>query len=206
MNLIMNQYQFLRKFIFSLFIILVACDSNSTSIPDEEVHSISFENGQEQIYSISIDNETIGTNNVTITTGIQRTIDDVSYSFVIEYKETVEFSDSTGELNTYFKEYADGHIYFSWENGPIQYKFIPFPIKYGESLYGPFGILNTDSILITITNFHDTYINHNNHSFSNVFEAENSSGTIRVFINEDYFIIQKEDYRYGTTIQSLILE
>ena len=139
----MNQYQFLHKFIFSLFIILAACESNTTAIPDEEISSISFENGQAQVYSISIDNETIGTNNVTITTGIQRTIDDVSYSFVVEYKETVEFSDSSGELNTYFKEYADGHTYFSWENGPLQYKFIPFPINYGESLYGPFGILNT---------------------------------------------------------------
>ena len=204
MNLIMIRYQFLLKFIFSCLILLTGCESNTTAVPSNEINNISFgdvNKGKSQTFSIYIDNEEIGTCTSNITTGIL----DPPYISIIRYKETIQYNESNGEINTYFKEYADGYTFYEIGEGPSLNKYLPLPLKYGETLYGPFGVINPNMIRITIVDFHSTYTNKNNHTFSNVFEASNNSGTVRIFLNETYFIIQKEDLRYASTIQSLKL-
>ena len=198
----MIQYQFLPKFIFSCLIFLVACDSNTTSPPNNEIENISFLNGTTQVFSITIDNESVGTCTSNITTGIQ----DAPYSFVIEYKETIQYNESNGEINTYFKEYADGYTFYEIGEGPSLNKYLPLPLKFGETLYGPFGVINPNMIRITIVDFHETYTNSNNHIFTNVFEATNDNASVKVYLNETHFIIQKEDFRYASTVQSLRLD
>ena len=156
----------------------------------------------DHIYTIYVDNETVGTNNIKITTGVLKTFNEFQYSHVVEIKETVSLYGQTGEIRTYAKENSDGYVYLSEDDNHLK-KYIPFPLKTNASLYGPFCSITSQHIEVFIHEIHDSYINKNGHIFSNVIEARNKDDTIRIFINNDFFIIQKEDYRYLPTIQSL---
>ena len=70
---------------------------------------------------------------------------------------------------------------------------------------GPFSGISTSNVTLLIRDVHHTFTNHNGHVFNNVIEASNSDDTIRVFINNDHFIVQKEDLRYVPIIHSLTL-
>ena len=70
---------------------------------------------------------------------------------------------------------------------------------------GYFGIMTDDLITLTMINFHSSYTNKNGHSFTDVAEYSSDNDLIKLFVNANYFIIQKEDYRYAPTIQSLSL-
>ena len=202
----MTRYPLLYTLIFSLCLLLItACEKSGISIPDEEINSITLANST-QVYTIHVNNEKVATSNKVIETGYQITINGLSYSFCLQIEEGLTMDGQTSTNNTYIKEFADGYTYLSLDDGLTESSYIPFPLKYGETLYGPFEVFTTSNITVTIIDFHSSYENKNGATFTDVFEAENDSGTIRIFINEAHFLIQKEDYRYAPSIQSLYLE
>lgn len=205
MSLIMIQFRWQFLIIFSvLFLSLLACEKKESAISSKKINKIKIQAVANRVYSIYVNDETIGTNNVKITTGVLKTFNGTQYSFVTEVKETTTILNKIGEIATYTQEKTDGYVILS-ENDHHFKKYMPFPLTINETLFGPFSAVSSENINVTITNIHESYINKNGHLFYDVIEARNADETIRVFINNDFFIIQKEDYRYLPTIQSLRL-
>lgn len=202
----MIQFQSQFLIIFSIVLLGISGCSNKENVTS----SISIEQIQiqatlmDKIYSVYVNDETVGTNNITITTGILKTFDGIQYSHVIEVKETTSIYNKTGEVRTYAKEKSDGYIMLSENNDHLK-KYIPFPLAINTPLFGPFSAITSDNIEIKIVAIHKSYTNKNGHKFNDVIEARNLDHTIRIYLNNDHFIIQKEDYRYLPTIQSLKL-
>ena len=98
-----------------------------------------------------------------------------------------------------------GYFLLLDDQGLSDKAFIPFPIAYQTEMTGYFGIFSKELITVSMDNFHLSYTNKNGHKFSNVAELSSENEQVKIFVNETYFIIQTEDYRYAPTIESLKL-
>ena len=206
MSLIMIQFQWQFLIIFSvIFLSLSGCSNKEELTPSKSIDQIQIQATiTDKIYTIYVNDDTVGTNNIKITTGILKTFNNVQYSHVIEVRETNTIYNKTGEIRTYSKEKSDGYMMLSEDTNHLK-TYIPFPLTVNAPLFGPFSAITSQNIEVTISDIHENYINKNGHQFNDVIEARNSDETIRVFLNNDHFIIQKEDYRYLPTIHSLKL-
>ena len=197
--MIHSQYHFKLYFnsIFIIILFLIGC--TSSSVIDNEIEYILLSNTT-QTYTISSNNEQIGTNNITITA-----IDIINSTSTTLYEESITINDIEVDYSFRTKNLENGYFLYADDTGITTTVFIPFPIEYESSLTGRYGILSNENITVYMTNFHESYTNYNNETFTNVIELSDENENIKVYINEEYFIIQKEDYRYTTTIESLIL-
>ena len=205
MHLIMTQYPLRLLIIFSsiLCVFFIGCAKNNETTPSTaSIETMTLTTGTSN-YSIYVNNTEIGTSQLIITTGIYKTFNGTPHDHVIEIKETTTINNTTGIHKTYSKKLPDGYTFLSDENNDLNKKLIPFPLKINEKLLGPFSAITTKNIELFISTIHSSYTNKNGHTFNDVIEAKNNDDTIRAFINSDEFIIQKEDYRYLPTIQSL---
>ena len=205
MYLVMTQYPLRLPIIFSgiLCLLFIGCSKNNdTPTTNTGIETITL-NASTKNYTIYANNTEIGTSQLTISTGIYKVFNDIPHDHVIEIKETTTINSSTGTHKTYSKKLPDGYTFLSDNNNDLNNKLIPFPLNINEQLLGPFSAITTNNISLFITDIHSSYTNKNGHIFNDVIEAKNNDDTIRIFLNNDEFIIQKEDYRYLPTIQSL---
>jgi hypothetical protein len=204
MSIIMIQFQWPFLIIFSVvFLSLSGCAKKEATTPSKSIDQIQIQaTTTDKIYTIYVNDDPVGTTAIKIQTGNLQTFNDVQYSHVIEVKETTIIYNKSGEIQTYSKLKSDGYIMLSEDTNHLK-KYIPFPLSIGTPLFGPFSAITSHNIEVSVVNIHENYINKNGHVFNDVIEARNSDETIRVFLNNDDFIIQKEDYRYVPTVQSL---
>ena len=197
----MSQLQYLFSILFSL-LFLVGC-SQSADHFTESINTLTIEPG-EHTFQLFLNDENVGTNNMVIQDGIYISFGDNPADRTIKIEETVSFNSSSEVITTFVRDIdSDGYFYLSDDIPSLTTPYIEFPIAYNSELYGPFSAISTANYQLNVTMFHETYTNKLGVQFTNVMEAQGVNGLIKLFFNSDYFIIQKEDYRYQPTIQSL---
>ena len=135
-----------------------------------------------------------------------KSFQNIQYSQVIEIKETTSINNQSNTHEFYVKNKTDGYILLSENSNSLNKNDgIISTKKSNEKMNGPFSGISTINVTLLIRDVHHTFTNHNGHVFNNVIEASNSDDTIRVFMNNDHFIVQKEDLRYVPIIHSLTL-
>ena len=200
----MSPLQYLFSILFSL-LFLVGCSQTPDHFT-ESINTLTIEPG-EHTFQLFINDEKVGTNNMVIQNGFYISFDDdYTYDRTTKIDETISIYSSTETVTTFTKDIeSDGYFYLSDDIPSLTTPYIEFPIAYDSKLYGPFSAISTSNYQLNITMFHETYTNKLGFQFTNVMEAQGVDGLIKLFFNSDYFIIQKEDYRYQSTIQSLDL-
>jgi hypothetical protein len=203
----MNQYLFRLNTVFNFIVIfglVLGCERSIKqpallTIPDIELRKC------EQTYSVSINNEDLGTQTTKITTGILKSFHNIQYSKVIEIKTIFNINNKTTTSQFYVKKKTDGYAILYETNTELNHMMFEFPFQLDGNVYGPFEGLTTQNVQLSIRQVHDSYTNKHGHIFNNVIEATNDDNTLRVYLNSPYFLIQKEDHRYVPIIHSLML-
>lgn len=197
----MSQLQYLFSILFSL-LLLAGCSQTDDHFT-ESINTLTIEPGQ-HTFQLFMNGDNVGTNNMVIQNGIYISFGDNSADRTIKIEETILFNSSTEIITTFTRDVeTDGYFYLSDDIPSLTTPYIEFPIVYNSELYGPFSAISTENYQLNVTMFHETYTNKLGFQFTNVMEAQDVNGLIKLFFNNDYFIIQKEDYRYQPTIQSL---
>ena len=199
----MNQYRYRLYIFFNILLLLLSGCSNSSDTFTNTITELSIETGS-STYSILINNNKVGTNNVTVLNGIYKSFNNVIHDRCTKIEESITINALSQTTTTYSKKIIDGYMYLSDEIYMLNTPFIELPIRYNSSFYGPFSAVSSENVYLNTTKFHTTYTNTLGHTFNNVMEAQDESGLIRIYINQSDYIVQKEDYRYSPTIQSLI--
>ena len=200
----LSDMSFKRLIIMAMTCCLIACSSETNSSFDDEITSISLSSIPESnSYTIYVNDEDVGTNTITYS-------DDsflVSGYLSSQIQESITINSISTTITTYAKNLDSGNGYYivTSSDGLTNNAYIPFPLKYLSQMTGYFGIMTDDLISVTMIGLHASYTNKNGHTFSDVAELASDNDLIKLFVNDDYFIIQKEDYRYSPTIQSLNL-
>ena len=194
---------------FKLIIILislcciVSCSNSDRSSFNDEISAIPLSSiSNPSLYTIYINGNQAGTASLSITNGFLYGGNNCS-----QIQENIMINNSSATINTYAKnlENNTGYYIVTADSGLTDDAYIPFPLDYLSQMTGYFGIMTDDLMTLTMIHFHNTYTNENGHSFTNVAEYSSDNDLIKLFVNANYFIIQKEDYRYTPTIQSLSL-
>ena len=194
---------------FKLIIVLIisccfiSCSSDTSSSFDDEISTISLSSIPDpNSYIIYVDGDQAGTATLSVTGGFLYGGQRCS-----QIQEDITINDSSATINTYAKDLESntGYYIVTDDSGLTDDAYIPFPLDYLSQMTGYFGIMTDDLITLTMINFHSSYTNKNGHSFTDVAEYSSDNDLIKLFVNANYFIIQKEDYRYAPTIQSLSL-
>ncbi|MGC6367289.1 MAG: hypothetical protein ACON35_04740 [Candidatus Marinamargulisbacteria bacterium] len=157
----------------------------------------------EYSYTNYIDNIPVGNTTLTVKDGIFASFNGVHYLNCTYIKEDVNINGLTGSHGFYSQHLSDGYVFLSDEVTDFKIKVIPFPLEVGERLYGPFSSITTENFYLTVVKHHAQYTNKNGLTFNNVFQATDKTSKINIYLNEDNYIIQKEDLRYIPTVQSL---
>ena len=191
-------YRLRTIFKWAFCLCLIGCASSpsndTTFVP---IESFSIE-PKSNAYSLSIDHAIVGSADINIMNDYNGNLG----GRVMLFRQTVELNQQTGTVDLHFKGRTNGY-FISIEGNTTSEQFIPLPINQGDTMRGPFAGLTSEYVTLIIQAFHAQYTNQNGHEFFDVIEAASADGTIRMFFNEAYFIIQKEDYRYAPTIISL---
>ena len=199
----MTLLQYLFSIVFS-FLLLVGCSQTDDHFIGS-IDAMTILPG-EHTFQLFINDERVGTNNMVIQNGFYISFGNNIYDRVTKIDETISINSSTETMTTFTKDIdSDGYYYLSDEVSGLTTPYIQFPIAYSSELYGPFSAISTENYRLNVTMFHETYTNKLGFEFANVIEAEGVDGLIKLFFNNEFFIIQKEDFRYQTTIQSLDL-
>ena len=199
----MTLLQYLSSIVFSL-LLLVGCSQTDDHFMDS-IDAITILPG-EHTFQLFINDEKVGTNNMVIQNGFYISFGDYLYDRTTKIDETISIHSSTETVTTFTKDIeSDGYFYLSDDVPGLTTPYIQFPIAYNSEVYGPFSAISTENYRLNVTTFHETYINKLGFEFTNVIEAEGVDGLIKLFFNNEFFIIQKEDFRYQPTIQSLDL-
>ncbi|MEK9727453.1 MAG: hypothetical protein VW397_05040 [Candidatus Margulisiibacteriota bacterium] len=197
----MIQYLYRFSIIFSLFIGLSGCSTAENGFSNT-INDIQFSN-QTRRMVITINSNQVGTNNMTILTGIYKSFNGTPHNQCINISENITINGETQTTTTFTKKIVSGYMYLSDEISTLSTAYIQLPIAYNSRFFGPFSAISSENVTLTTVGFHETYTNQLGQTFENVMEAHDESGLIRLFINQANYIIQKEDYRYQPTIQSL---
>ena len=198
----MTRFQYQCCIIFSSLILCLTGCSNSSNTFSNRISELTIDAGN-TTFTIFINGTKVGTNNVTVQTGIYKSFDGVIHDRCTKMDETITINSASQTSTSYSKKIVDGYMYLSDEVSTLNTAFIALPISENSKFYGPFSAISTENVHLNTVQFHEVYTNKLGHTFSNVMEAHNSNGLIRIFINQANFIIQKEDDRYEPTIQSL---
>jgi hypothetical protein len=196
----MNRFRYLYGLTFSIAILLTTgCGQSTSPLPTTSIPDITIHTGNDDInrnYTILVNQQAIGTNNMTIRTVVEQGILGVT-----KIEEAVIIQNQSQILTTHIKKQpTEGYQHVNDNT-----TYLPLPLSHNRQLSGPFSAISTPNITLQVVAIHDTYINALGHEFSTVAEAHDATGTIRLFLNAEHFIIQKEDHRYAPTIQSLQL-
>lgn len=200
----MTQYPLPLRIIFSwtLLLLCMGCGkstSNTTSFsPIETFNLYQSSTHYTHNYDIKINHQHVGSASVTILKGVYKPS---LGGNVTQFNQKVTLNDQSGEHDIFIDK--DLYTIKSEHNDIETHPIIPRPIMAGEKIVGPYGITTTDNVTLYISGVHSTFKSDNGHIFERVIEAENSDQTLRLFFNETYFIIQKEDDRYVPTIQTI---
>ena len=128
----MTQYRWQYLIIFSVFFCCISgCSKKEEPLSSKSIEKIKLSQTiSDHIYTIYVDNETVGTNNIKITTGVLKTFNEFQYSVCVCVCVCVCVSlyGQTGEIRTYAKENSDGYVYLSEDDNHLK-KYIPFPLK-----------------------------------------------------------------------------
>ncbi|MGA0241841.1 MAG: hypothetical protein ACO3K7_02430 [Candidatus Marinamargulisbacteria bacterium] len=195
----MNRFRCLYGLTFSIAILLTTgCGQSTSPLPTTSIPDITIHTGNDEInrtYTILVNQQAIGTNNMTIRTVWKNS------PGVTKIEETVIIQTQSQTLTTHIKKQPTG----GYQHVDDNTTYLPLPLSHNRQLSGPFSAISTQNITLQVVAIHDTYINALGHEFTSVAEAHDAKGTIRLFLNAEHFIIQKEDHRYAPTIQSLQL-
>jgi hypothetical protein len=201
----MNPLQFRPIIYFSLVLFVFWGCARTLEEPfSHDIQTLNMVHNSVKTYGIFIDNIRVGTNTLTIRTNILKSFHTISYRCVALI-EDIHLMDATTQTITYLKPVSNGYIFLSDDYPNLTKTYIPLPITKNSAFFGPFSAITTDPVSLTAVAVHKTFVTYTGLVFDNVIEARSATNQIRVFINSDHFIIQREDYRYRPTIQTLLL-